>query len=119
MSTPGSMSGILIEAEDFDNHGGWVVDSQFETQMGSPYLLAHGLGRPVTDATTTIDVAQGIRRIRRHDTYCSKSRFIDRPLGLRPSARRAIGRPSSRSSPATNSGAPRGRPVPSDLRNAS
>jgi hypothetical protein len=51
-----SPSGILIEAEDFENFGGWVLDSQFETQMGSPYLLAHGLGRPVADATTVIDV---------------------------------------------------------------
>lgn len=50
-------SGILIEAEDFDHYGGWVLDSQFETQMGSPYLLAHGLGRPVADATTVIAVA--------------------------------------------------------------
>ena len=27
--------------------------------MGSPYLLAHGLGRPVQDATTTIEVKEG------------------------------------------------------------
>jgi hypothetical protein len=53
----GSTSGILVEAEDFDSHGGWVVDSQFEVQMGSPYLLAHGLGRPVADATTVIEVS--------------------------------------------------------------
>ncbi|MBT9474090.1 MAG: FAD-dependent oxidoreductase [Pseudomonadota bacterium] len=53
MTTPG----ILIEAEDFDSYGGWLLDSQFETQMGSPYLLAHGLGRPVEDATTLIEVA--------------------------------------------------------------
>lgn len=50
--------GILIEAEDFDDFGGWVLDSQFETLMGSPYLLAHGLGKPVADATTTIEVQQ-------------------------------------------------------------
>jgi hypothetical protein len=37
---------ILVEAENFDNHGGWVVDAQFIDQMGSPYLLAHGLGKP-------------------------------------------------------------------------
>lgn len=43
---------VLLEAEDFDDHGGWIVDSQFEVEMGSPYLLAHGLGRPVADATT-------------------------------------------------------------------
>ena len=55
-STSMSPSGILIEAEDFDNYGGWVLDSQFETQMGSPYLLAHGLGRPVADATTVATI---------------------------------------------------------------
>ena len=49
-------AGILIEAEDFDTYGGWVLDSQFERQMGSPYLLAHGLGRPVADASTVIQV---------------------------------------------------------------
>ena len=57
MSPAIAAAGILIEAEDFENHGGWVVDSQFETQMGSPYLLAHGLGRPVADATTTVEIA--------------------------------------------------------------
>ncbi|MBI1254322.1 MAG: FAD-dependent oxidoreductase [Hyphomonas sp.] len=46
--------GILIEAEDFASYGGWVLDSQFEVQMGSPYLMAHGLGRPVEDATTAV-----------------------------------------------------------------
>ena len=51
-----SPSRILVEAEDFADYGGWVLDSQFETQMGSPYLLAHGLGRPVADAATTIVV---------------------------------------------------------------
>lgn len=55
MPSPGS--GILIEAEDFDDYGGWVLDSQFETVMGSPYLLAHGLGRPVADATTVVSIA--------------------------------------------------------------
>jgi hypothetical protein len=45
---------ILVEAESFDNPGGWVVDQQFMDQMGSPFLLAHGLGIPVDDATTTV-----------------------------------------------------------------
>lgn len=49
-------SGTLVEAEEFDNYGGWILDSQFETQMGSPYLLAHGYGTPVADATTTISI---------------------------------------------------------------
>ena len=45
---------ILIEAERFEQLGGWVSDCQFMDQMGSPFLLAHGLGAPVDDATTTV-----------------------------------------------------------------
>jgi hypothetical protein len=45
---------VLVEAESFAAKGGWVVDQQFMQQMGSPYLLAHGLGRPVEDASTTV-----------------------------------------------------------------
>jgi len=45
---------ILVEAESFENLGGWVIDQQAMDQMGSPYLLAHGLGQPVQDATTTV-----------------------------------------------------------------
>ncbi len=47
---------ILIEAESFTNKGGWVVDQQFVEQMGSPYLLAHGMGIPVSDASTQINI---------------------------------------------------------------
>ncbi len=43
---------LLLEAESFNDCGGWVVDQQFMDQMGSPYLLAHGLGDPVRDAVT-------------------------------------------------------------------
>jgi glycine/D-amino acid oxidase-like deaminating enzyme len=49
---------ILVEAEAFDDYGGWVLDAQFLDQMGSPYLLAHGLGRPVRNATTTVQIPQ-------------------------------------------------------------
>ncbi len=45
---------VLVEAEQFEDLGGWVHDSQFMDQMGSPYLLAHGLGVPVGDAATTV-----------------------------------------------------------------
>lgn len=48
--------GILLEAEQFANYGGWLLDSQFEKDMGSAYLIAHGLGRPVADASTSFDV---------------------------------------------------------------
>ncbi len=49
---------ILIEAEHFDQLGGWVLDQQFMDQMGSPFLLAHGLGNPVADAKTTVTFPQ-------------------------------------------------------------
>ncbi|EXF74208.1 hypothetical protein CFIO01_06802 [Colletotrichum fioriniae PJ7] len=52
-------SGILVEAEEFRDFGGWILDSQFDSEMGSPYLLAHGNGKPVTDATTTISAEKG------------------------------------------------------------
>ena len=47
---------IYIEAESFTEKGEWVVDPQFIFQMGSPYLLAHGLGKPVGDAFTEVTV---------------------------------------------------------------
>jgi hypothetical protein len=47
---------LLIEAESFDDKGGWVIDQQFVEQMGSPYLLAHGMGIPVPDASTRISI---------------------------------------------------------------
>jgi len=53
-----STTGILVEAESFPNTGGWKLDTQFIREMGSPYLLAHGLGKPVADATTTITATE-------------------------------------------------------------
>lgn len=49
---------VLVEAEAFTDQGGWGVDQQFMDQMGSPYLLAHGLGVPVGDATTQVKLPQ-------------------------------------------------------------
>lgn len=50
--------GILVEAESFEAKGGWVLDQQFMDFMGSPYLLAHGMGKPVEDASTAVSVAE-------------------------------------------------------------
>ncbi len=47
---------VFIEAESFTEKGGWVVDPQFVEQMGSPYLLAHGMGIPVKDAQSEIKI---------------------------------------------------------------
>ena len=49
---PASAAEMLIEAEGFEQPRGWVVDPQFTHLMGSPYLLAHGLGKPVASAKT-------------------------------------------------------------------
>jgi hypothetical protein len=55
---------VLVEAEGFADRGGWTLDTQFITAMGSPYLLAHGLGRPVADATTKVVIpAAGTYRV--------------------------------------------------------
>jgi len=53
-SPAGAREVVLVEAESFADHGGWQLDTQFVDVMGSPYLMAHGLGRPVKDATTTV-----------------------------------------------------------------
>lgn len=45
---------VFVEAESFEKYGGWVLDTQFIEIMGSPYLMAHGMGKPVKDAETTV-----------------------------------------------------------------
>ncbi len=47
---------ILIEAESFANKGGWKTDQQFMDIMHSPYLIAHGMGTPVKDASTQFEI---------------------------------------------------------------
>lgn len=48
---------VEIPAGRFDE-GGWKLDVQFMHEMGSPYLLAHGLGSPVPDAAATVEVPE-------------------------------------------------------------
>jgi len=45
---------LLLEAAHFQAKGGWVLDQQFMDTMGSGFLLAHGLGRPVADAVAQV-----------------------------------------------------------------
>jgi hypothetical protein len=49
---------LWLDAEDFTDYGGWVLDTQFVHLMGSAYLLAAGVGQPVVDAQTEIEVPQ-------------------------------------------------------------
>lgn len=50
-----------IETEDFDQYGGWVLDTQYVNLMGSAYLIAAGIGKPVADAVTKVLVSQAGR----------------------------------------------------------
>ena len=52
---------MLVEVESAEKCGGWVVDQQFMDLMGSPYLLAHGLGEPVPDAVSRCQFSDGRR----------------------------------------------------------
>lgn len=45
---------VFVEAESFTDKGGWFIDQQSMDVMGSPYLIAHGMGRPVKDAKTRL-----------------------------------------------------------------
>jgi hypothetical protein len=55
-SGPSASTGefLFLEAEGFLDHGGWELDQQSMDQLGSAYLLAHGLGIPVADAVTHV-----------------------------------------------------------------
>lgn len=50
------MNNIFIEAESFEEKGGWVVDSASMETLNSSYLMAHGMGVPVKDAVTQFEI---------------------------------------------------------------
>jgi hypothetical protein len=47
---------LLISTSSFPEKGGWIVDNEFILTLGTSYLLAHGLGKPVENAKKTISV---------------------------------------------------------------
>ncbi|MCX7819253.1 MAG: FAD-dependent oxidoreductase [Kiritimatiellae bacterium] len=47
---------VWLEAERFQDIGGWTIDAQFRQLMGSTYLIAAGTGEPVADAVTRIRI---------------------------------------------------------------
>lgn len=52
---------VWLEAERFHELGGWTNDAQFIDQMGSPYLMAIGLGTPVENARTRVKIPEAGR----------------------------------------------------------
>ena len=49
---------VIVEAESFEYIGGWVIDSQFIDLMGSPYLMANGMGKAIEDARTEVRIPE-------------------------------------------------------------
>ena len=52
-----AVSTVFLPPQSFEA-GGWALDVQFMDVMGSPYLLAHGLGCPVADATGSVTIPE-------------------------------------------------------------
>lgn len=47
---------LWLEAEGFADYGAWRLDTQFTHKMGSAYLIAPGVLKPIADAKTMLDV---------------------------------------------------------------
>ena len=47
---------LWLEAEAFADYGGWSLDTQFTHKMGSAYLLAAGVLKPLAPATTSVRI---------------------------------------------------------------
>jgi hypothetical protein len=54
-------SALLLEAAQFQTLGGWGLDSQFMDIMGSGFLIAHGIGKPVADAVARVELPEAGR----------------------------------------------------------
>lgn len=54
----GAEKEVWLEGEAFGALGGWVIDQQSMAQMGSAYVMAHGMGVPVPDAETTCTIPE-------------------------------------------------------------
>lgn len=53
------MQNLWIDAVDFDEKGGWQIETQFVREMGQPYLMAnHTPGVPVENAVKKFSVEQ-------------------------------------------------------------
>jgi len=55
-SAQGAEKELWVEAESLDSLGGWLIDQQSMGQMGSAYIMAHGIGKPVDDAMGAVTI---------------------------------------------------------------
>ncbi len=53
------MEKLWIDATDFDDYGGFILETQFVREMGQPYLLANGTGYPISPSTVKFSVNEG------------------------------------------------------------
>ena len=53
-----SAAEVWLEAEDFKRPGAWRVDTQFTHKMGSAYLIAPGVLKPIGAAATEIELPE-------------------------------------------------------------
>lgn len=51
------MERIWIDAAEFENYGGFILETQFVREMGQAYLMSNGVGEPVAPASTTFNIA--------------------------------------------------------------
>lgn len=52
------MEKIWIDAVDFDDYGGFILETQFVREMGQAYLMANGVGVPVSPATVKFKTSE-------------------------------------------------------------
>ena len=67
---------IVVEAENFNQPGGWVIDQQSIDQIGSSYLLAHGLGVPCKNAVTEV----GFQKTGRYHVWVRSRNWAAAPV---------------------------------------
>ena len=53
------METIWLDATDFSERGGFVLETQFVCEMGQAYLMADGVGEPVMPASVKFTVNEG------------------------------------------------------------
>lgn len=83
LSLAANAATLYVECESFAELGGWVVDPHSMKALGSSYVMAHGIGKPVADAKTTVaDLNERkVVDVFRHDSLDVVTSVCDLPDG--------------------------------------